>query len=264
LVSQQFTKLTVNRLCMKITGVARDLLLVIAFFVSTEKVVAQLSPEDSFFYQKAVGHAIALYHQASGDQSGLFNGIQYIGYPFTFKEGHPFFLTPEWSTGSATYDGVYYDKVLLLYDEVAEVVIIQDAKHRLQLHSSKLSRFTVANNIFVRIEKDSLAANLERTGFYNLLYEGGTSVLKKEVKRIREEVLNSVEGVQRLIETKTTYYIKKQNEYYTVNTKKDVLNIFKDHRKDIQQYIKANNLSFKRDKDNLLIKVSAYYDQLTN
>ena len=248
---------------MKLTGITSLLLLIVSFFISTEKTAAQLSSDDSVFYQKAINNAIAVYHQSIGDQSGLYNGIQYIGYPFTFKEGHPFFYTPDLSAGSVTYDGVYYANVLLRYDEIAEVVIIQDSIHRLQLHSSRISRFTVANNTFIRIVKDSLGANLEKTGFYNLLYEGNTSVLKKEIKRIREEVQNTTDGVQRFIDEKKYYYIKKPNGYFTVNRKKDVFKILKDHKKEIQQYIKANDLSFKHDKDNLLIKVSAYYDQLT-
>ncbi len=248
---------------MKITAVNGTLVFIILFTISVQNTTAQLSTADSLFYSKAVSHAINVYHQSLGDQTGLYNGIQYIGYPFAFKEGHPFFYSPESTNGSITYDSVYYSNVMLLYDEIAEIIIMQDSAHRIQLHSSRVSGFTIANNTFIRLIKDSTAANLEKTGFYNLLYNGKTSLLKKEIKRIREEVLNVTDGVQRFVDTKTYYYIKKDEKYFTLNRKKDVFRIFKEHKKDIQQFVKTNNLSYKHDKDNLLIKVSAYYDQLT-
>lgn len=232
---------------------------------STSEVIAQLSTDDSIFYQKAVNNTIALYYQSAGDQSGLYNGSQYAGYPFAFKdEAHPFFRTNLFSTGSVVYDNILYTDAQLLYDEAGDVLIFRDTAHRLQLISDRISRFTVLDNSFIRIEKDSNTRAIINTGFYNLLYEGGDiQVLKKEVKNIREDIRNNYDGVIRYIEVKKYYYIKKNNLYYPVKNKKTILEIFKNRKKEIQQYIKSTKLSFKNDRDNMLKRAAAYYEQIT-
>jgi hypothetical protein len=38
--------------------------------------------------------------------------------------------------------------------------------------------------------------------------------------------------------------------------------LFSSHKKQVQQFIKENHLSYRKDRDNTLIKVTAYYDGL--
>lgn len=250
---------------MKRLAIFGSIRLLIFFTLITPSLHAQLSRDDSVFYVKAVASAITVYHQNLGDQSGLYNGSQNAGYSFSFQSGgHPYFLTSELGRGSIVYDNVFYPDVLLKYDETAELVVFQDPKHQIQLISERIARFSITDNNFIRIEKDdSLSNSIVRTGFYNLLYDGKVQALKKEVKVIREELRSNSEGILRFIDISTYHYIKKNNEYFPVNSKGAIMDIFKDRKKEIQQYIKTNKLNFKKDRDNMLIKVSALYDQLT-
>ncbi len=247
---------------MKLPGIAKTLLFFL-FCSFPPRIFSQLSTDDSTFYHKAVKNAVALYYHSLGDQSGLYNGSLYTGYSFTFKEGHPFFYTDTFSRGSIVYDNVLYQDVRLLFDEVAEIVILQDASHRIQLLNDKISRFAILDNNFTHIVNDSLNLSAVNQGFFHLLYEGNVSVLKKEAKTIREIMRSITEGLLRYIDINKHYYIKKDHKYYPVKGKRDVLDIYINRRKEIQQYIKSNYLSFHKDRDTMLIKISAYYDQLT-
>lgn len=248
---------------MRIAGIARMLLIVI-ISIHTATVKAQLSADDSVFLQKAVAHAVSLYRQSTGDQSGLYNGSQYAGYPFNFKDGgHPYFITDAAVAGSIVYDNTFYPGARLLFNEISDLLVFEDSTHRIQLISERVAAFSIGSNRFMRIVRDSLSSPLTATGFYNVLYEGRVTVLKKEVKSIREELRSVDDGVIRSIDKKLFYYIKKDSVYFPVGTKNTLLRIYKDKKKEIQQYIKANDLSFKKDRDNLLIKTGAYYDQLT-
>lgn len=223
--------------------------------------MAQSAADDSVFYRKSVDHLIALYQQSSGDQTGLYNGSQYGAYAFLFAEGHPFFKENKPGTGSVVYDNVLYENVLLQFDEVQEVLVMDSASRRIQLLNERISQFRLFNNHFIRIIKDTGNAVLVRTGFYDLLYEGNTSLLKKEEKIIRDDVATG--ELLRFIDIHEFYYLKRNNTYYSIQNKKSVLSFFKDHKKDIRQYIRKNKLSYRKDKDNMLAKVTAYYDQLT-
>ena len=243
--------------------IAKTVFFVFLLFYFTTPINAQLTKEDSVFYANAVNNTVALYHQTLGDQSRLYNGSEYPNYPYKFKEGgHPFFQTPEPRIGFIVYDHVLYTDVALLFDEVAGVVVFQDGPRRTQLHSDWVSRFSLFNHTFMRIVKDSVRG-LVSTGFYEVLYEGKVCLLKREKKAVNDKIASFTEGALRFIDVKTFDFIKKDNAYFVIKKRKDALNVFKDRKKDIQEFIKNNHLSFSNDRDNWLLKVTAFYDQLT-
>jgi hypothetical protein len=220
------------------------------------------SGNDSFSLTKTINNALAVYYQSAGDQSRLYNGTEYTGYPFTFAEGSPFFVTGQEQKGSIIYDHIEYRNVDLQYDDMMGSVIMQDENHRIQLSNERISRFTIGNYPFIRIVNDSLSNGAPETGFYNILYEGNLSVLKKEIKTIRQLYSYSQE-ITRVIDLKTNYYFIKNNTYTQIGNQKELLNFFGVRKKEIQHYIKSNKLSFKKDTDNLLVKVAVYDDQQT-
>jgi hypothetical protein len=232
------------------------------FLLPLKQIFAQSSPDDSLSLAKTVNNTLSIYFQSAGDQSRLYNGTEYTGYPFNFAEGSPFFLTNQPQKGSVMYDGVEYRDVNLQYDELSDKIIMQDENHRIQLSNERISRFAIGNNQFVSIVNDSLDPSAPATGFYNILYEGNPAVLKKEIKSIRQIYSYSQEAT-RLIDVKTNYYFRKNNQYTRIDNQKELLNFFPDRKKEIQHYIKTNKLGFKKDPDNLLVKVAVYYDQQT-
>ncbi len=240
----------------------RILLPLIFLQLPVVRIFAQSPADDSISFVKTLNNALAVYYQSAGDQSRLFNGTGYTGYPFVFAEGSPFFLTDKGLKGSILYDKVEYQDVDLLYDELMGAVIVQDENHRIQLSNDRISGFTMGNYPFVRIVHDSLSNSTPATGYYNILYEGKLSVLKKQIKTIRL-VYSFSQELTRVIDLKTIYYFRNNNAYSPINDQKELLNFFPQRKKEIQHYIKTNKLNFKKDPDNLLVKVAVYYDQQT-
>ena len=143
-----------------------------------------------------------------------------------------------------------------------DVLITRDQGYWVQLVNERLSSFTILNHHFIRLVVDSLNRELSGTGFYELLYHGHSAVLKKTIKKIKEE-LSSSEGILRSIDQTDRYYVRMGKAYFTIRSKREILNIFSDHRKGIQQFMRKNKLKFRKDKANTLIRVTAYYDQIT-
>jgi len=246
---------------MKFYWAARLFLLTGLLFLWVISLTAQSAADDSILYKKAVSNMIAAYHKAAGDQLGLYNGIQYGGYPFSFTEGHPFFYSNKADTGSVVYDGILYENLTMQYDEIAEGLFMQDSLRRIQLLNPRIERFVLFGNNFIRIVRDTASAALVKTGFYNVLYGGGVSLLKKEIKLIRDDV--STGEIRHFVDAADYYYLKKNNTFYSIKSKGALLNLFKDKKKQIKQYISKNKLSYRKDRDNMLAKATAYYDQLT-
>jgi hypothetical protein len=233
-----------------------------ASLIPLNAVHAQLSEKDSLLYNSAVNNLVATYHKNIGDQIGKYNGSQNAGYTVSFYEGHPYFFKHELNKGSITYDNVVFNNVDLLYDEVKDWLILQDSTHRIQLVSQRLQGFTIFDQPFVRLEKNANTP-IVSSGFYQVLYNGEIKLYKKEVKIITEKFTNTPE-LKVLFEKVFYYYIKKGNRFYPIVKKKDFLKILNDKGKDLNDFISNEHLNFRKDKDNTLTKIVAYYDQITS
>jgi len=247
---------------MKSNSISITFLLVsFILLFSSNNIFAQDTASDSSFYQKALVNSMAVYHQSFGNQSALYNGSKYGEYLFRFQEGHPFFNSTQPVAGSVMYDGILYDSVTMRYDEITDVLVINNLADRIQLLNEKVESFNLFNSDFIRLVKDSLTNSLVSTGFYNLLYKGKVCLLKKQIKTIREVITTNAE-LLRFVDEKDHYYIKKDDRIYSINSRKNLFKLFGDQKKEVQQFIKANKLSFRKDRQNMLTKATAYYDSL--
>ena len=227
--------------------------------------LAQTSAIDTINNNLAINNAINAYHQYLFPETNLYNGSEYVNYAYTINEGIPFFETAAFSTGHVLYDSILYQNVPLLYDEVKEIVVIQDPSGRnsIQLNNEKLTSFGLLDHHFVKLQQDSLGRSPIRTGFYDALYQGKVSVYEKQIKKVLESV-TMTEGVRRHIDEQDVFFVQKGSTFYTVKNKREVLNILKDRKKEVQQFIKKNKLNVRRATETSLIKIASYYDQLTN
>jgi hypothetical protein len=245
---------------IKLSTLFRFFFLITALF--PEMVLkAQSNKDDSAFYQASIQNAVTFYQQSALDQSRLNNGRKYKAYSFRFVNGTPFFETDQFREGSVVYEGGYYDNVKLLYDQVQDKVIVR-TNVAIELITERIEQFTISNNLFVKLSKDSLNSHLDN-GFYEQLYKGKIVVYKKEKKVIKEN-LSTDEGVRGDVEKKTFYYLQKDGIIYLIKKKAHVFEILGDKKNEIQKFMKSNDLSFKSDPEKTLTKIAAYYDQLTN
>ncbi len=176
--------------------------LVFFFFTifSNNPAYSQSKEKDSILFQTAVSNTISIYNQQLGDQSPAYNGSHYVKPPFIFKTGTPYFLSDTFAkNGSVVYDNIQFDSLTLLYEDLRELLISKSNGYLLQLVNQRISSFNISGHKFIRLVSDSLNPGITNTGFYELLYQGRTTVLKKTIKNIVEEA-NVVEGVLEHIE----------------------------------------------------------------
>lgn len=226
------------------------------------KANAQYNESDSMQFEKAKEYAVSLYHENIKNESGLYNGSQYVVYAQTIQEGIPFFEITEPSNGNITYWGVEYKNVPLLYDILKGqiVTVVPSTNYLIKLNTEKVSSFELLNHKFIRIVKDSLNKNV-KTGFYDVLYDGQIAVYKKETKTLNEDLSSG--KLRTFILDENAFFIKKNNAFYTVSNKSSLLNILKDKKKEIQDFIRKNKLKISKDKDYALPKIAAYYDEIS-
>jgi len=205
------------------------------------------------------------FYKAIGGESWLYNGKQYDYYNPTIR-GNPYLLDiKDWSLGTITYDGFYYKNVKMMYDQYADeaIILLTNNIMPICLVSEKVTSFDVLGHHFIYLANKNLndKTSLLKTGFYDELYGGNTQVIARRAKVTQTQ--NDFQTLVTYFLPVTSYYIYKNGIYYTISSQGDILDVFKDHKKEIQQYAKANKIKYKKDREQAIVKIAAYYDHLT-
>lgn len=226
-------------------------------------VFSQQDQEDSIALENARLYITRLHNSYIDKESGLYNGRQYVVYAHTISEGTPFLIASnEMDNGSIEYDGILYENVPLRYDILKNMIVtrVPATNYLVQLNNEKTTAFSIENRHFKKLEKDT-AYNTLKAGFYEILYDGKCKAYKKQLKTLGEDLSGS--KLRTFIIDATDYYLQKDNRYIVINNRKALLAAFRDKKKDIQSFLKKNKLNFRDDKDGVLAKTAAYYDQLS-
>lgn len=223
------------------------------------RAIAQ-NAQDTLFSTRAEMQVVDIYNKTIGDQSEIYNGPQYNPPPKAYR-GSPYFLdSASLQPANIRYNGTWYKEVPILYDVFNDLMVSVSHGILYSVRSEKLSDILIAGHHFIYLP-ESKDWKLT-TGYYDQLYEGPSEVL---VKRKRG-VVNTVDqqSIQVIYEVDDEIYIKKGSDYLPVNNKQSVLSVFKNKSKDLKDYMSANKISFRKDKEHSIARLAAYYDQINH
>jgi hypothetical protein len=219
---------------------------------------SQRATADTAFLAKK--KSITLYTESIQRQSRLYNGTDYIVYLPKYEE-HPYFKSDDWTYGSIMYWGDLYENVALLYDLTIDQVITEHNRgNPIKLIAEKIEAFTIFDHSFVRLQRDS--SNSISEGFYDRLYDGAVKVFAKHQK-IHREKLEAKEIIPRFDES-TRYFIYKGGLYNSVKSKGSVVQLFQDHKQEVKNFIRKNDIRFKNNRAAAIVHITKFYDGLKN
>jgi hypothetical protein len=238
----------------------KRLFYILLICILSQRATAQ-DADDTTLHENAL-NAIGIYYENLGQESPLYNGSEYIEYAYTLQEGHPFFQIASFVNGNINLDGMIFRDVPILYDIVKDQVIIQDFQkvYKINLPADRIQQFFLLGHLFVRLTSNT--SDPIKTGFYDQLYKGKVALFAKREKRVLEKYSNI--QISKVVISQNIYYIKKEGVYYTIKNKSSLLAVLKNKKKEVQQYLKTNNIKFKREPERAMIMAVKYYDQLTN
>lgn len=158
---------------------------------------------------------INIYHSWAGPHDPVYNGREYERYAFYINNGLPYFITDTLVNAKMVYDGIQYNQIPLLYDLIADELITKsyDGKKMIKLVKQKVDSFNLNGAWFISIHHGNRDMP---EGYYQVLHDGNTLVLKKEVRRIENDIKYG-EQLQKNIKSKVTYYVKEKDQYRKVN-----------------------------------------------
>ena len=229
------------------------------FFFSAKAQSQSTEASDTTYYQNALASVVMWYNQAVGVNSPLYKGKEYLDYNFRI-EGNQYFQSDLWQKGSVYYEGQLYQDVTMKYDIANKVVILDHAQLPvpITLESSSVEHFSLLDHHFIRLVGDTTNAPVS-TGFYDLLYDSNTQFLINREKVLRDEIDDR--KLRFWFEERDTYFIRKEGSYHKVKSKKSVLNVFPEHKKEIRKFLKKNKIKYRQQREEAIYLMVKYYDQ---
>jgi hypothetical protein len=187
--------------------------------------------------------ATRLYNAATQAESHLRNGVEYVNQTPAYFIGNPFFMSDLPQRGSIAYDGGYYERVPLLYEQNQDQVLLFDSVKnvKIQLISARVTAFTLGKSQFVRLLADS--AHVLTPGFYEVLVTGPAQLLARRSKRAEKASTGRELTGQFVLDDK--FYVRRGHQYTEVAKLNQVLNALPAQRLALQKLARSRNLKFK-------------------
>jgi hypothetical protein len=223
--------------------------------------LGQAFSTDSIVRQTAVQNLLKLYKDSLRESLQLYSGTEFTA-AYRSSAGHPFFESTEAQPGDVIYNEIRYPGMALKYDLVNdELIFINPANDlNIKLINHKVNAFSIGEHFFIHAREDSGGNHFPGEGYYELLYNGPAQAFLKRKKILRDAA--RPEDPARFLQL-NTYYVKKSNTWYEINSKRDLLSVCKDRKPELIKYIQQENLDFKKDPARTIVKVIDHYVQLT-
>jgi hypothetical protein len=237
---------------------AKSFLPIIALSLFVFRSAAQSASPDTLPHTDAMAQVTDNYHKVMDGQSEFYTGPGYTMLPQAIK-GSPYFdATPELQTAIIRYKGILYKDVPILYDLYQDLMVSRSQNVLYSFRKEYLDDVYLPGHHFIYLSNQRL--NLAQ-GYYDQLYSGRSEVLLKTTCSIIKRA--GQQTVEITYETSKAIYIKKGAGYVAVYSKGSVLKVFADKEKQLKQYLSDNKIAYRKDREGSIVKLAAYYDQIS-
>jgi hypothetical protein len=225
--------------------------------------ISAQSVNDTAFLDSASSNAVKLYNNYIKGQSSLYTGSEYNQTEGT-NDQHPFYKDADWQSGSVHYNEEYYENVSLLYDIFFDVIVTENFSNgnEMVLVKAKIKNFSIGDDYFIHLPKNTLPEGLSTPGFYQVLHDGPSKVIVHHLKNYEERIESS--KVEKYFTYKRRIYIFKDNAFHRVSKKAELFRLFKDKRSQLRTYAQSEKIKVTRKNPISFGLIASYYDSLNS
>ena len=201
-----------------------------------------------------------IYYRQRGNEASVYSGILHNRYS-TDINGIAYYNSEDWRRGEVIYEGMLYKSVLMKYDLVKDqlIVISNDTSGvSIGLFSPRVKQFAFSGSTFIRIDNNN--AGIIQSGFYRQLTVGKVIALARVKKIISDKIIDN--RIVRYFEENTKYYVIKEGKYFYIQNKNDLFNVLKDHKKEVQGFMKKNKFNYRKKSEETIVAVVDFYNHL--
>lgn len=201
------------------------------------------------------------FDKSYGPDYNLVNGIKYV-YLFSNANGHPFLGKDQFYTGYAVINGRKYPDLQFKYDICNQQVILNytffsGGTEQIILNNEVIDTFYLNGKLFRKYsfpETDTKFLQVIESGDLCCLYLWGKKINYSPT---------STGNVYSFTTPKKKTYLLKNDKIFSYKTKRSFLKLFpEEHQKQINQFIRRNNIWFKEAPDNMMHQLINFCDKL--
>ena len=161
----------------------------------------------------------------------------------TLGENHHFLNTNQFKKGKVTYQNQTFYAVSLKYDTADDQLIVNIDGHfknkSIILEKAYVSSFSIFKKTFFKSSS---------YGYLEILQKNDQIIFYKKNKKNKKKKLNEDFVYYKFID-KNTYFISYKNQLHKIDSKKDILKILPNQKKEISLFYKNNKKLRKQDRD---------------
>ena len=193
------------------------------------------------------------------DNQALYNGKIWRNLYYLVMEDQ-FLFSKEYLQGIVTIKGKTFGNVQLKYDIFKDEILTPiDSGRILQINKEMIDSFSLSfqgrKYQFIKMKEDTSKLS---ESFYNVLYNGKTSLLLKYAKKIDKL---SVEGKYDKFYQINKIFIVLNDKLYPVTGKADLFKILPDEKSKIKDFMKTNKLRISEKEPESFIPVIRFHDR---
>jgi len=214
--------------------------------------------------RQSVEKATIEYLLISGSQSAIYYGKQPEGHQPS--ENHPYLVDSIYAKAIISYRGVLYPEEMLLLDWNRNELLIKSPDNKDIVLFPESVDFAALHGFHIIYMLNDGKPGCPPTGYFIQLHSGNCRVLKRQTARLGTlESMSSYGTSSYTIDyiKSTQFYIYKDEAYYIIRNKRELLNRLHPHKKELKKYISNNHWQFKKDAEELITKTVIEYEKLS-
>jgi hypothetical protein len=234
------------------TPIIRIKIILLLFFSATNLVYAQDAER-----QQMIDNSAIEYMRIADEQSVLFYGMEWMGHPRV--SNHPFLNDEQYTKARLSFKGVIYPEAMLRLDlNRDELVILSSDFRPIVLSPENVDFAELHGKHIIYFRQDNLPGS-PLTGYYYLLHSGETKVLKKQTAAL----VVSQERREFIFRFSSRIFLYKDGTYHTIRNRRGLLRVLHPHRRELRQFISANQLRFRGNAEGFITQVVREYEKLS-
>jgi hypothetical protein len=198
--------------------------------------------------------------QNPSDKRMLLNGRIWRN-QYSKAVGDQFFLTNSFLNGTVTFDGRKFDNLDLQFDIVNDELILKIESYPIIIMNKEMvDSFSLASgNRIYHIFNAGNDSSGALKGYVNVLYDGPSALYVKYTKKIQPL---AVDGRYDLFLAEHRTYLRKGAELVSVKSRKKLLNILENRKKEIRHFLRTNRIKLSGKDPDTFVPVLKYYDSI--
>ena len=210
-----------------------------------------------YAHTSAQKNPVENYIQQAGDYANIYAGKMETNYNSLIYENYPYYINADFTDASIVYRNNYYPNQKVRLDLFKEQLIILPPEKQFGIiaRSEDVEKVYMYSKTFVWLIP--LKESGLKAGFYiQLLNSEKMQLFGKEYFTVRDNL------VTYSFDHSSRYYLLYNGRYYTVKNKGSFSKLFPKYKKQINQFVKNNNLEFNKNTDISLASLAGYCEEL--